>query len=273
MMLAPIDASMAADLHRTILEFVENDLPRYDTWPHRTGPHIIAADPHVPCHSTLWCNRLLSVARATGIKSLILAGDVLDMASFSAWGADPDISWSTEMDLAAEWLWVIYHNFDDVLWIGGNHEGNRIARITARQMKFPDLVWSILCRYAENHNVMVLVDPHRIKASAFPACLLDTDWLVTHPKSYSRIPLRVANQLALIQQKNVVAAHSHFGGQGQADNGLTIIDSGGLFDESKIRYRWENVTTHRKWSNGFVVYAGGYAEFFGPTMDWRPWGG
>lgn len=258
---------------KPILEFIENTMPVYNGEYHidsRDGI-IIANDFHAPYHSVKWCNRLLKIAKLYKIKQLLIAGDGLDMHSFSGWGADPDMSWNEEMSCAAEWLWVLYNSFDKIYWTRGNHE-DRLARATNWQMSADNVIDSILCKYARENSVNFKYDCDKIEYSVYPFSYVDEDWMIVHPKTYSRIPNRVSSQLALTHKKHVIMAHSHRACWGWADDREHIvIDSGGMFDESKCQYRHLSITTHGGWNNGFVVYRNNYAVLFGeyPFTDWR----
>jgi hypothetical protein len=235
------------------------------------GGYAIACDFHAPCHSALWTNRLLTVCERYRLESLILAGDGLDMSAFSHWGADVNLPWSEEMEAAGEWLWVIYQSFRRVYWLTGNHEA-RPTRLTAGQLPPIDLVDAVLTHHARDTGQEFKFFPGRIAFSIYSHCYVDDEWMVVHPKSYSRIPGRIANQLALIHGKHVVAAHSHRANWGWADDGKhVIVDTGGMFDEELVRYRHLQVTTHPAWNHGFVVYRDGHAALFtdSPYTDWR----
>lgn len=238
------------------------------------GGVSIATDYHAPNHSALWCNRLLAVARRYKLTTHILAGDGLDMSAFSSWGADPEQSWTAEMDAAAEWLWVLYHSFQRVFWLRGNHE-DRLARTTNWQLQASQFIDAVLMRRARVLGVRFSFDPERLQLSNYPYCTIDGEWLIVHPKSYSRIPGRVANQIAMIRRCHVVAAHSHRANWGWADDGEHVtIDTGGMFDEKHIQYRAFAVTTHPAWQHGFVAYRDGVAALMSdaPYTDWGQYG-
>jgi hypothetical protein len=231
---------------------------------------IIAGDAHAPFYSAKWCNRGINVARKFGIKKLLIAGDGLDMHSFSGWGADPKLNWEDESKAAAAWLWVLYHSFEKIYWLRGNHE-DRISRKTDWQVSAIDPIRSLLLKHADEIGEPFLYDPGKIKVSGYPKCIVDNEWEVVHPKAYSKLPLRVANSIALKRNMNVIVAHSHHAAQGFSDDGRhVIIDSGGWFDEDLIEYVSKSETTHPNWQPGFVVYKNGCAQLMArePFTDW-----
>ncbi len=256
------------------MRFTPSNARRYsDHWSldsRITGGITIGTDYHAPAHSSLWCNRQLAVARKYGLKTLIIAGDGLDMNAFSSWGADPEESWSAEMDEAAAWLWTIYHSYERIYWLRGNHE-DRLARRTDWQLTAARFIDAVLAHHARTLGTGLDFDPERLQFSNYPWLEIDEKWLVVHPSSYSRIPGRIANQLALIRRRHVIAAHSHRANWGWCDDGEHVtIDTGGMFDEDLIRYRAMAMTTHPAWQHGFVAYKGGTAVLFSdePYTDW-----
>jgi hypothetical protein len=213
---------------------------------------------------------MLSVARKFQIPKLIIAGDGLDMTSFSNFGSDPALSWDEEMEWAAEWLWILYHAFDKIVWFRGNH-CDRLARATNWQLKATRLIPALLCTYADMHKLSFNYDPDKLTLSNYPFCYLDDEWMIVHPKSYSRIPMRVGSQLALIHDRHIMGAHSHRSGITWADDGKhLVVELGCMADFEKIQYRHMSVTTHGEWQNAFVLYGNGHPVLFGdePLTNW-----
>ena len=234
------------------------------------GAYIITCDWHAPFYSELWAYRLLEVSRRSGIRKLIIAGDGLDLASLSHWGADPEMSFEQEMGYAADWLWTLYHWFDEIYYTRGNHS-DRIARVTNWQVRATTIIDSLLSRKARDVQQPFQFDPQKLVVSNFPYLTIADKVFVCHPTSYSRLPLTIGRQLAVIHDMHVIGAHSHFQGHTKALNGKYVFDCGGMFDETMIRYRYESITTHGPWSNGFLIYCDGYITELGeePQTDWR----
>lgn len=226
------------------------------------GKYAITGDSHSPFYSEKWWNRLIEHCEQEQIRELIVAGDGLDMHAFSPWGADPKLSWDTEAKATAKWLWQLYHHFDKIWWTTGNHE-DRLCRKTDWQMTANTIIAGLLSRYADDHNKPYEYEPKRINWSGYRYCTIGGKWRITHPKNYSKLPLKVANELALKHTQHVICAHGHHAAKGWAENGRNvIIDLGGMFDESSVEYYSKSDTTHPAWNPGYVLYDNGCAELY-----------
>jgi hypothetical protein len=245
--------------------------PSYNEALSLKGDRLIISDVHAPFHSQLWFNRLMKVKDKTGIGKLTIVGDGLDMHSFSGWGGDPAQPWSDESRLASDFVWRVYTEFDEITWIKGNY-CDRISRKTDWQMSAEDPINAILLKYAAKKKITFTYDPDKLKFSSYPYAWLDDDWMLVHPRSYSRNPMTVARTLALKYQKHIIAAHGHMCGQCYALDGKHVaIDSGGLMDMNKVSYVNLSITTHPCWNNGFIVYRDGVADLLQefPLTNWK----
>jgi hypothetical protein len=246
-------------------------MPRYNQHWKLSGDFIIAGDFHAPCYSKIWCDRILALSERFGIKRLIVGGDGLDMGAFSGWGPNVDVPWEKESLITAGWLWKLYHHFDEIWWLRGNH-CKRVRRKTDGQIGFQDLLPSILCRYATHTNQVFTFDPARLRMSDYPFCEIDGEWRVVHPKQYSKIPLRIPNSLALKYRKHIISLHGHHAAKGWCDDGKHIvIECGGVFDEETVQYVMTEMTNHPAWNPGFAIYQDGCAELYcsEPWAKWR----
>lgn len=233
------------------------------------GNRLICSDIHAPFHSERWIERLLRTKDKAKIGTLTIVGDGLDMHAFSAWGGDPELPWKHEALIAGELVWRLYSEFNRIEWIRGNH-CDRISRKTDWQMDYSHPLDAILCGYARQTGEKY--EPGRIDYTEYPYAWLDDEWMLVHPRSYSRIPTNVSRQLALKYQKHVMAGHGHLCGQSVALDGVHVaIDTGGLMDMDKVSYQHMSITTHPRWNNGFVVYKDGCADLKqeSPLTNWR----
>lgn len=258
-------------IRKELLQFEIPDLPTYDDQHWKlSGPMMIGSDAHAPMYSAEWMNRFLTVARKYDIPQALFAGDVFDLLAFSSWESCPEMPWNEEMIFAAHFLWVIYHSFPKIYIAPANHE-RRISRATNGQLSATELIDSILCGYARYHGKSFHYQPERVEVSKYSYSMLDDKWLICHPVHTSVNQLTVANDLAMRYGKHVIAAHSHQFGMGYSRCGrYALIDSGGLFDERYMLWRYKDVSKARAWHNGFVVYRDGIAHAFGPEpfTDW-----
>ncbi len=178
------------------------------------GDWLITGDVHIPFTDWTWAQRVSAVGRKMRRpRRLLIAGDLLDMASFSAYLhiVDPP-SWAQEKAAAkallAEWLGV----FQEIKILSGNHE-RRLVKFTAAA--FDETDW-----------LGLLTDNERVQSSARGWCEIKTPsgvWRVTHPRNYSINQLTVADQLALKHNCHIISAHEHHFGLGWDRYGQHVI--------------------------------------------------
>jgi len=251
--------------------FQENPIPRFTGQLELTGPYLIATDFHAPLQSTLWCNRLITLRDMYNVRRVILGGDTFNFDAFSSWCDEEDLTWPEEMTWAADWLWTMYHAFDEIVWVRGNH-CQRLTRATNGKLRASDLIDSILCNHARYIGQEFLFNPKRLRFTDYPYLYLDDDWMVIHPSNHSVYTVAVANELAVKHQRHIIASHSHRAGTGWSKCGrYVLIDSGGMGDWMKIRHMAFDAGKAPRWANGCVVYTGGYAQLFSdePYTCWK----
>ena len=227
-----------------------------------SGDWMLVGDVHVPTTDWALAMKVADVAEMLGVKSLLICGDLLnqDAMSFHPRTSKP-IDWTDELTatrlLLNRWLeW-----FSQIVWLAGNHE-TRLIRWSGGIMGMEEL-----------RNNLVWDKPVRV--SRFQYCIIKTptgDWRISHPKSFSRIPLRVANTLALQEGQHVVTFHEHHLGKSVAGNGVHIIaNAGGLFAADKMDYVALADSTAPKMVRGFASLVGGYLEVYGeePYTNWQ----
>lgn len=85
---------------------------------------IFASDFHIPNHRTEPIERMVKYAQDNNIRKIILGGDVLDNTPFTRWMREPLKTGDVKrwFDMAIEFLKYIKSNFDEVIWIEGNHD-------------------------------------------------------------------------------------------------------------------------------------------------------
>lgn len=224
------------------------------------GDCVVTSDWHIPYHDIDLCEKMVRVASKKKIRQLAIVGDLFDAATLSIFEPqDIEFGIREELNSTAETLKHLLKFFSRIYWSVGNHEMRLL-----RMLKFSvDLVdvgkW--------------LLDNPKLVLTPLPQMYLDagTDrWRLTHPSSYSRVPTRVAVQIASKYQCNVMSAHGHLFGETIDTSGkYRAIDLGGLFDENKIAYK--NVkgdTTHPRAMSGFWIVKDGLTTGFSRTTNW-----
>jgi 3',5'-cyclic AMP phosphodiesterase CpdA len=227
------------------------------------GDWLIFGDVHAPTTDYDMAQLALMVAEQRGIDQLLVAGDLLNNDIFSTYPKQSmPIPWQREKAAARHLLqeWIAF--FGRVVWIAGNHE-RRLSRALWGAFEMEDL------------RDVIVGHESPVEVSRFGYCMLETDngpWRVTHPKNYSRIPLRTANRLEAIHQTHILTFHEHHFGVSWADSGQHLVaNGGGLFEWRLLEYVMLDDGTAPVMVKGFTTMEGGYLNLFGeePYTNWQ----
>lgn len=226
------------------------------------GDWLIVGDVHCPTTDYEMAALVGMVAEQRGLSQLLIAGDLLNQDVFSVHPRSGEpVPWQHEKAAARSLLLEWMDQFERIVWLAGNHE-RRLSRSTWGALEMVDL------------RDMIIGHQSNVEVSRYSYCLIDTPngtWRVTHPRNYSRIPLRTANALAMKYGQHVLSFHEHHLGLAWADNGRNLIaNGGGLFDWRRLEYVMLDDSTSPVMNKGFSVLEGGHLTVFGesPYTDW-----
>lgn len=236
-----------------------SQMPRFDDPPRVDGDTLVMADLHVPFHDSQFCNRVIDLALLWEVPSLVLAGDVVDLAALSPFAPEFDgleISLEEELKTARK-VFDALAGFERVLWLAGNHE-IRILRQLKASVKMSRLAG-------------MFTELPQLETTPYHWCAVGNDWHVTHPGSRSVIPARVPFFLIRQQRKNVAAGHDHRWGIVQDESGLNVAVSIGVCaDPARLGYDALRDTTHPAVIQGALIVKRGYPWLLSPKWtDWR----
>ncbi len=226
--------------------------------------YIVTLDYHSPYYSVLWHNRCLAIKDKLKIGKIIVVGDLLDFGFASHYYADHPPKIDDEADENCRLIQSLAENFDEIILLKGNHE-DRLGRITNGiiQAEYLLALWG-----------RAAWDEGRIKYSLYDKLTIGDDWLLVHPKSYSRVSGSVGKQLAAKFHKNIINAHGHFISYGYDISGdYVAVDLGGMFDIQKIGYINKKTSTHPQWNQGCGALLNGHFYLFDNKTDWDFWFG
>lgn len=212
---------------------------------------MVASDVHIPYHHAEAVAKMLKDAADFNADAIVWLGDLLDNPTFSSWGNE-DLH--TTFDDELEQVEFLVRTAADIVpvqyWSLGNHEARWMRKVGYQgNMK----------RLAYEAGLKDLMDSGQLYVFDSPSLSYhDDEWMLTHPAQYGSTPLVVPGKLAERFGKHVVSAHAHHWGMGISESGrFTVIESGGLFDETKVKYVQHRVTTHRAWVRGYVFLEDG----------------
>lgn len=231
-------------------------LPVFDGEPHIRGDCVVAGDFQLPTTDFQFAGVLRDVAEATGIKTLLIVGDWVNMDAFSRFEhVVPPISFEAEARASVA-LMEHYAAWFDVIWLAlGNHE-HRLLKIMRG-----DIDNSMLGRLLSTAGDKLRVTPysHIVIHSGSQV------WRATHQLNYSRLKGRVGDDLAQKFQCNIITHHQHHTGKIMDRYGrYVIIDNGGLHASEMMAYVGLRDSTIPVMTKGFTVIQGGVGELVTP---------
>ena len=217
---------------------------------------LIASDVHIPYHDIYTTAKLFAVAEQHKVEAIVWLGDVLDNPLFAKYDQeDLETTFDNELEQVESLMNLASEYVKRQYWSRGNHEVR-----WPRMLKFQ----TGMRRLALMAGLQNLMEDGRLITSDDPTWEYTgsdgSEWMLTHPKQYGRVPLVVPGRIADKFNKNVISAHAHHWAQGRSDSGkYTVIESGGLFEPKNVRYVQWDITDHRAWVKGFVLLDHGMA--------------
>lgn len=207
---------------------------------------IVASDVQIPYFDKALMKSMFTIAHSLRIEAIVWLGDLMDMPRFSSFGIDDtSTTFARERRITEAVLRQGAKLGIRQYWSYGNHEARLLHKLNneidmealANLVRVGDLVRS---------GDLVLSDN--------PSLDYSDNWTLTHPAQYGSSPLVVPGYIADIEQRNLVAGHSHHWGMGKSPSGkFTVIESGGLFEPNAMRYIAHRPSKHRVQCKGFVI--------------------
>ena len=234
--------------------------PVYDNYFKLTGDACICSDNHIPSCDIKAHEYMIkkAIQYLKPPRKIIIAGDFISFDALSFFARNTllqEVKVADELKLADYILTIIEEAFEEIYIIPGNHM-ERFFKIT-RGAFDTDVLLSLMNRFNNK----------KYHITSYGYCYLD-NIRVTHPNSYRQQKLSVANDLSLKHECPIVNAHGHFFSIGKSKNGKhTIIDSGGLFDQERVKYTQMHDTTYPNWNQGFIIYKNKKFIPFSPDIN------
>jgi hypothetical protein len=246
--------SQALDILKTLrslgpvpqaVKIVEEPKPLYlDRW-------LYAADFHVPFHSELALERLVSVGLALEVEDLVVGGDLLDFDSLSTHPADlPQVDLNQAIEIGGQVIRYLRSAFKRLYIVPGNHD-RRAAK--ALGPKGANLSFTHVLRMcagdldgitASDNDYFYIGDstPERPGFSA------------GHPRFFASFPAKGLDAVALQRQRHVLGAHAHTLGAAKIGK-FWCVSPGMMCDTSITPYivRSNGLSKHADQAHGFVL--------------------
>lgn len=176
---------------------------------------LILGDLHVNFLDEEVFVRAMRFARSNKIKTVILAGDVLNADAFSVFPkVQPSQDFGIEVRQAGLMFSILAKCFDRIYWICGNHD-RRIAKMAMGELTL-DHIADVVCGAARKKTTVTQYSRMWVESKTGM-------WLIAHQKNYSRVKLSVARALAAKYGCHVICAHQHHCAVGSSDNGKLVV--------------------------------------------------
>lgn len=206
---------------------------------------MITGDFHIPFQNNDIIDDMLKISKDNNIDTLICAGDYLDCFNFSTFIKKDylESTFQDEMNEAASVMKKLLKTFDNIYFTEGNHE-----RLWLKQLEgisgIKDLFKIFTSGFATEGDDYIITE--------YDHLILNDDWYICHPHSYSRVPLSISKKLASKFHMNIVCAHMHRLAISKDDSAkYYVIESGGLFDINKLSYLKDS-TSYPSQFNGLL---------------------
>lgn len=174
----------------------------------KTKKVMILNDIHIPYQLDDLIDRIKEYYNDE-IDDIILGGDIIDCEGLSTFGKKHKVQLNRELEIAEEFLNELKEEFkpDNIYYIGGNHDKYRYERVV-ENLKEKDLYCllpdSLIVEMSERVEGVTPIDHWYGK--------LYDNLIVCHPKNFSNVPSKVAEQCA-----------EYFCNRGVAEKGDVII--------------------------------------------------
>lgn len=224
-----------------------------------SGDLVVGTDFHMPFYDRELMARMIVRSRELQVKRLAIGGDLFNfgyLSTFRQYYEMRDESLDADIRMGREMFEALLAWMDEVIILPGNHD-QRLQKALLDKSSGKAL-WDLFIPEKLRPKVTI---------SRLPYLWIDTPrgrYRLTHPKSYSRTPLAVPRNLAEKYHCHVISAHGHHFAVGSSPSGYTVAESGGLFDPTRVDYRYlSGDTTHPEWSKGFIILKEGRVIPFG----------
>ena len=237
--LSPLYLKKRFQLSGIHVEVSESTKPRYAFPPRFPSDCLILCDCHIPYHDAKFINQVFALAQAWGIKNLLLAGDVMDIAALSVFAHRPEATLKKELSDLESFFQAVDETFDKTLMLLGNHE-RRFLHFLREELR------------AE--HILKLVGEKKAVISEYSYAFVE-NWLVGHPRNVSVIPGRIPVFLSRkYPRHNCASGHGHLAGMAYCEDGERLaIDIGCSVDPKRLDWISEHLGTRPQLCQGALI--------------------
>lgn len=240
-----------------------------------TDTFVYCADLHCPSYSKQTLRRMVTVADALQMDTLIIGGDLFDFSTISRHGrAEMQASVDTTIEVAGLVLDTLLDYFARIYILPGNHDDRMIKKLDDI-FSFDKLVRAGVKRGQVSNDVSSDAPIITTDNSYLYVGQEEIGWVCGHPMRYSRTPVQLS-KVAMRERRNVLAAHTHLQSMLYSDDGrYLVIEPGHCLDVANTPYqmRTRGINTYAESTAGFVVVRENRPQLFSDALtDWRDYG-
>lgn len=213
------------------------------------GGVVVTADWHHPLTDYALVNQLVDHASEIGAKYLIVAGDWWNLDAMSVFDAKQDTAnLKRELSYSTAAMEKVASLFEKVYFTWGNHD-NRFVKLLQYKLDFsksmrllfaelaPEIVDKIVFSNLDYMNILTPNGQYR----------------VSHPKSYSRVPLYNPRNQASKFHMHALSGHTHHFALGFDMSGnYYAAELGGLHKKDTVEYL-QRTTNYPVWNQGYAI--------------------
>lgn len=229
---------------------------------------IVISDFETPDHNATYLYYALLSAISHGIKTLIIAGDLLagDQEGISSWASviqyGDELTYDSSRNILLRIIEIFAAWFDHIYIIEGNHD-NRVARATKGQIH----LGMLLGRFEDSPN---------IHYSRYGFMTVETSrgvvW-VCHPTNFSGDPVVLGQHLynSHWPKGHWIVPHCHRKQTGWSPDGQFEIHAIGTGrDRDRTKYAATQINKHKAWDYSFLMVEDGYfTDLDLRSTNWR----
>lgn len=243
--------AVAYNPHHMPLELLEDVAQRMDKpLEHdvaKQGGIAVTADWHHPVTDYALVNQLIDHAAELDVKNLLVAGDWWNMDALSVFDNKDELAkFGYEMELSLMAMEKVGSLFDTIYFTWGNHD-NRFVKLMQYELDFKRSMRLLFGELAPS-----IVD--KIQFSNLDYMVIHTpqgDYRVSHPKSYSSVPLANPRRQASKYLMHALSGHTHHFALGYDVSGRFIAaELGGLHRKDATKYL-QRTTNYPNWNQGY----------------------
>jgi len=215
----------------------------------KLGGVVVTADWHHPVTDYALVNQLIDHAQQHKVKNLVVAGDWWNMDALSVFDNKHEAAnFGLELELSTRAMEKVAGVFDRIYFTWGNHD-NRFIKLLQYELDFKRSMRLLFGEIAP-----AIVD--KVVFSNLDYMIIHTpagDYRVSHPKSYSSVPLANPRRQASKFLMHALSGHTHHFAFGYDVSGQFIAaELGGLHRKDATKYL-QRTTNYPNWNQGYAL--------------------